>query len=43
MAQRRQAACKFLYALDISDRSHLGDGRDLFGVGLDAALGDYVP
>ena len=28
-----------MYALDITYRAHVGDGRDLFGVGLDVALG----
>jgi hypothetical protein len=31
-----------LYALDVSNHPHLGDGHDFLRVGLDAALGDYV-
>ena len=27
-----------MYALDVAYRAHVGDGRDLFGVGLDATL-----
>ena len=31
-----------MYSLDVAYRAHVGDGRDLFGVGLDAALRYYV-
>ena len=41
-AQGSQATGEPLYALNIAYRAHVGDGRDLFGVGLDAALGHNV-
>ena len=31
-----------LYALDVAYRAHVGDGRDFFGVGLDASFGHVV-
>ena len=32
----------FIYALDIAYRAHVGDDRDFFAVGFDAALGHDV-
>ena len=37
-AQGSQIAGEPLYALNIAYKAHVGDGRDLFRVGLDAAL-----
>ena len=34
-AQGSQTAGEPLYALDVAYRAHVGDGRDVFGVGLD--------
>ena len=31
-----------MYALDVVYRAHVGDGRDFFGVGLDAVLRNSV-
>ena len=42
LAQGDQIAGEPLYALDVAYRAHVGDGRDFFGVGLDAALGHNV-
>ena len=41
-AQGGQTSGEPLYALDVAFRAHIRDGRDLFGVGLDAALGYNV-
>ena len=41
-AQGSQTADEPLYALDIVYGAHVGDGRDLFRVGLDATLGHDV-
>ena len=41
-ARGSQTAGEPLYALDVAYRAHVGDGHDLFGVGLDAALGNIV-
>ena len=41
-AQGSQIAYEPLYALDIAYRDHVGDGRDLFGVGLDTTSGHDV-
>ena len=38
-AQGSQTTGEPLYALDVAYGAHVGNGRDLFGVGLDAALG----
>ena len=40
---RLRAAGEPLYALEVAYRAHVGDGRDFFGVGLDAAFGHDVP
>ena len=37
-AQGSQTAGEPLYALDVVYRAYVGDGHDLFGVGLDATL-----
>ena len=37
-AQGSQTIGEPLYALDVAYGAHVGDGRDFFGVGLDAAL-----
>ena len=42
LAQGSQTASEPLYALDNAYRAHVGDGHDLFRVGLDAALGHKV-
>ena len=39
MTKGRQAAGEPLYTPHIAYRAHVGDGHDLFGVGLDAPLG----
>ena len=41
-AQGSQTASEPLYALDVAYGAHVGDGHDIFGVGLDAALGHDV-
>ena len=41
-AQGSQTAGEPLRALDVAYRAHVGNGHDLFGVGLDAALGHDV-
>jgi len=41
-AQGSQTAGEPLHALDVVHRTHVGNGRDLFGVGLDAVLGHNV-
>ena len=41
-AQGSQTADEPLYALDVVYGAHVGDGHDLFGVGLDVALGHDV-
>ena len=38
----RQAAGEPLYALYVAYGAHVGDGYNLFGVGLDAVLGHNV-
>ena len=38
MDQGSQTAGEPLYALDVAYRAHVGDGRDFFGVGLDAVF-----
>ena len=40
--QGSQTAGEPLHALDIVYGTHVGDGYDFFGVGLDAMLGHYV-
>ena len=40
--QGSQIAGEPLYVLDVVYRAHVGDGHDLFRVGLDAALGHDV-
>ena len=42
LAQGSQTTSEPLYTLDIAYGAHVGDGRDLFGVGLDASLGHNV-
>ena len=42
MAQSSHAACKLLYILDACWPFHVGDGRDLVGVGFDATSADDV-
>ena len=42
MAQGNQTASEPLYALDVAYGAHVGNGRDLFRVGLDAVLGHDV-
>ena len=41
-AQGSQTADEPLYALDVAYRAHIGDSRDFFRVGLDAAFGHNV-
>ena len=41
-AQGSQTVSEPLYTLDAVYRAHVGDGHDLFGVGLDATLGHNV-
>ena len=41
-AQGSQTADEPLHALDVAYGAHVGDGHDLFGVGLDTALGHNV-
>ena len=41
-AQGGQTAGEPLNALDVAYRAHVGDGRNLFGVGLDAVSGHDV-
>jgi hypothetical protein len=41
-AQGGKAPQHLLYPLEVSNRNHSLEGRDLLGVGLDALLGDYV-
>jgi hypothetical protein len=43
MAQSREASHDPLYAFQVLDGPHAGDGRDLLRVGLDAPLGDVEP
>jgi hypothetical protein len=43
MAQSRKASRGPLYAFQVLDGPHVGDGRDFFWVGLDAPLGDDEP
>ena len=40
--QGSKTAGEPLYALDVAYRAHVGDGHDLFRVGLDAALSHNV-
>ena len=40
--QGSQTAGEPLHALDVAYGTHVGDGRDFFGVGLNAALGHNV-
>ena len=40
--QGSQTTGEPLHALDVAYRAHVGDGRDLFGLGLDATLGHNV-
>src|SRR5688572_19737666 len=43
MAQSRKASHDSLYAFQVLDGAHVGDGRDFLRVGLDAPLGDDEP